>query len=58
MSEKEEAIQVRAKVVECLPNAMFKIELEHGHKALAHISGPMRTSFIRILPGDACHRSS
>ncbi len=52
MSEKEEAIQVRAKVTECLPNASFRIELENGHKALAHISGKMRKYFIRILPGD------
>lgn len=52
MSEKEEAIQVRAKVTECLPNASFRIELENGHKVLAHISGKMRKYFIRILPGD------
>jgi translation initiation factor IF-1 len=52
MSGKEEAIQVRAKVAECLPNAMFRIELENGHKVLAHISGKMRKYFIRILPGD------
>lgn len=52
MSGKEEAIQVRAKVVECLPNAMFGIELDNGHKVLAHISGKMRKYFIRILPGD------
>ena len=42
MSEKEEALQVRAKVTECLPNASFKIELENGHTVLAHISGKMR----------------
>ena len=42
MSEKEEAIQVRAKVTETLPNAMFRVELENGHKVLAHISGKMR----------------
>ena len=52
MSEKEEGIQVRAKVTECLPNASFRIELENGHKVLAHISGKMRKYFIRILPGD------
>jgi translation initiation factor IF-1 len=52
MSGKEEAIQVRAKVTECLPNAQFNIELENGHKVLAHISGKMRKYFIRILPGD------
>jgi translation initiation factor IF-1 len=52
MSGKEEAIQVRAKVTETLPNAQFNIELENGHKVLAHISGKMRKYFIRILPGD------
>ncbi len=52
MSEKEEALQVRAKVTECLPNASFRIELDNGHKVLAHISGKMRKYFIRILPGD------
>jgi translation initiation factor IF-1 len=49
---KEEAIQVEATVVETLPNAMFKVELENGHNVLAHISGRMRKNFIRILPGD------
>jgi len=49
---KEEAIQVEATVVELLPNAMFKVELENEHKVLAHISGKMRKNFIRILPGD------
>ncbi len=52
MSEKDEALQVRAKVTECLPNASFRIELDNGHKVLAHISGKMRKYFIRILPGD------
>ncbi len=52
MSTKEEAIEVEAVVVETLPNAMFKVELENGHQALAHISGKMRKHFIRILPGD------
>ena len=52
MSEKEEVIEVRAKVTECLPNASFRIELENGHKVLAYISGKMRKYFIRILPGD------
>ena len=52
MSEKEEVIEVRAKVTECLPNASFHIELENGHKVLAYISGKMRKYFIRILPGD------
>ncbi len=53
MSEKEEAIEVTATVLETLPNAMFQVELESGkHKVLAHISGKMRKHFIRILPGD------
>lgn len=49
---KEEAIEVEATVVELLPNAMFKVELENEHQVLAHISGKMRKHFIRILPGD------
>ncbi len=49
---KEEAIEVVGTVVEPLPNAMFRVELENGHKVLAHISGKMRMHFIRILPGD------
>ncbi len=49
---KEEAIEVVATVVEPLPNAMFRVELENGHEVLAHISGKMRKHFIRILPGD------
>ena len=49
---KEEAIEVTATVVEPLPNAMFRVELENGHSVLAHISGKMRKHFIRILPGD------
>ena len=49
---KEEAIQVEATVIEPLPNAMFRVELENQHKVLAHISGKMRKNFIRILPGD------
>jgi len=49
---KEEAIEVVATVVEPLPNAMFRVELENGHQVLAHISGKMRKHFIRILPGD------
>lgn len=52
MSKKEEAIEVEAVVVEPLPNAMFRVELENGHQVLAHISGKMRKHFIRILPGD------
>jgi translation initiation factor IF-1 len=50
--EKEEAIGVEGTVIEPLPNAMFKVELENGHVVLAHISGKMRMHFIRILPGD------
>ncbi len=51
-AKKEEAIEVEGTVVEPLPNAMFRVELETGHKVLAHISGKMRMHFIRILPGD------
>jgi len=49
---KEDAIEVMAVVIETLPNAMFKVELENKHQALAHVSGRMRKNFIRILPGD------
>ena len=49
---KEETIQVEGKVLEPLPNAMFRVELENGHVVLAHISGKMRMHFIKILPGD------
>ena len=49
---KEEAIEIQAVVLETLPNANFKVELDNGHKVLAHISGKMRKNFIRILPGD------
>jgi translation initiation factor IF-1 len=49
---KEDAIQVEGRVLETLPNAMFRVELEKGHKVLAHISGKMRMHFIKILPGD------
>lgn len=49
---KEEAIEVQGKVIEPLPNAMFRVELENGHQVLAHISGKMRMHFIKILPGD------
>ena len=49
---KEEAIQVEGTVVESLPNAMFRVELQNQHKVLAHVSGKMRMNFIRILPGD------
>ena len=43
---------MQARVIDALPNAMFKVELENGHKILAHVSGKMRMNFIRILPGD------
>lgn len=49
---KEEAITVEGTVLETLPNAMFRVELENGHKVLAHVSGKMRMYFIKILPGD------
>jgi len=49
---KREAIRLEATVVEALPNAMFRVELENGHKVLAHVSGKMRMHYIRILPGD------
>ena len=49
---KEEPLQVEGTVTESLPNATFRVELENGHKILAHISGKMRMNFIRILPGD------
>ena len=49
---KEDAIEVEGTVIEPLPNAMFRVELENGHKILAHISGKMRLHFIRILAGD------
>lgn len=50
---KEESIEVEGKVLETLPNAMFQVELENGHKILAHVSGKMRMHFIKILPGDS-----
>ena len=49
---REDAIEVEGVVVEPLPNAMFRVELENGHRVLAHISGKMRMNYIRILPGD------
>jgi translation initiation factor IF-1 len=49
---KEESIQVSGVILETLPNAMFRVELENKHKVLAHVSGKMRMHFIRILPGD------
>ncbi len=49
---KQDAIRVEATVLEALPNAVFKVELESGHEIMAHVSGKMRMHFIRILPGD------
>ena len=49
---KSDVIEMEGKVVEALPNAMFQVELQNGHQILAHISGKMRMSFIRIYPGD------
>lgn len=49
---KEDLIETEGKVVETLPNAVFKVELENGHIVMAHVSGKMRMHFIRILPGD------
>ena len=49
---KEDVIEVEGKVIEPLPNAMFRVELNNGHKVLAHVSGKIRMHFIRILPGD------
>jgi len=49
---KADVIEIEGTVIEKLPNAMFKVELENGHQVLAHISGKLRTNFIKILPGD------
>lgn len=49
---KQDVIEVEGKVVEPLPNAMFRVELANGHRVLAHVSGKIRMNFIRILPGD------
>jgi translation initiation factor IF-1 len=49
---KEEAIEVEGTIIEPLPNAMFRVELDNGHRVLAHISGKMRMHYIKILPGD------
>ena len=51
-AKRDDAIELEGTVVEPLPNAMFRVELENGHKVLAHISGKMRMHYIRILPGD------
>ena len=49
---KEEKIEMEGRILESLPNAMFRVEMEGGHKVLAHISGKMRMHYIKILPGD------
>lgn len=49
---KNDVIEVEGRVIESLPNAMFRVELENGHKVLAHVSGKIRMNFIKILPGD------
>jgi len=49
---RKDSIEVEGKVVELLPNTMFRVELQNGHRILAHLSGKMRLHFIRILPGD------
>lgn len=49
---KEDAIEVEGKVIECLPNTMFRVQLDNGHIILAYISGKMRMHYIKILPGD------
>jgi translation initiation factor IF-1 len=49
---KEEGIEVEGAVIEPLPNAMFRVELDNGHRVLAHVAGKMRMHFVRILPGD------
>ena len=49
---KDDVIEIEGTVVDALPNAMFKVELQNGHQILAHISGKLRMNFIRILPGD------
>jgi len=53
LTKREDVIEVKGRVKEALPNAMFKIELDNGHKILAHVSGKIRIHFIRILPGDS-----
>ena len=52
MAKKDGAIEIEGTITEALPNAMFRVELENGHKVLAHISGKMRMHYIRILPDD------
>ena len=50
---KADTIRLTAKVIDALPNAVFKVELENGHQIMAHVSGKMRMHFIKILPGDS-----
>ncbi|MHB1324354.1 MAG: translation initiation factor IF-1 [Coriobacteriia bacterium] len=52
MAKRDDAIEMEGTVLEALPNAMFRVELDNGHRMLAHISGKMRMHYIRILPGD------
>jgi len=52
ISKKEDVIEAEGTILEALPNAMFRVELENGHRVLAHISGKMRMHYIKILPGD------
>ncbi len=52
MSKKEGVIEMEGKIIETLPNAMFRVMLDNGHNILAHVSGKIRMHFIRILPGD------
>lgn len=49
---KEDVIEVEGTILEALPNAMFQVELQNGHKILAHVSGKLRMNYIRIVPGD------
>ena len=49
---KEEPIEMKGEVLEALPNAMFRVELENGHEIICHVSGKIRMNYIRILPGD------
>ncbi|WP_206598512.1 translation initiation factor IF-1 [Fervidobacterium thailandense] len=52
MKNKEDVIRMEGTIVEALPNAMFRVLLDNGHKVLAHVSGKMRKNFIRLVPGD------
>lgn len=52
ISKKEDTIEIEGTILEALPNAMFRVELDNGHKILGHISGKMRMHYIKILPGD------